>query len=64
MKGISFALSLLAAVIAIVLSNIIVGFYLSFINRNYVNPAFRKVPISLLLLSIFSVLLYYVGQIV
>ena len=56
-----YLLSVFAAVIAIFVTNIIVGLYVKFINKSYVIPSFRKVPITLLLLSVFSILLYYLS---
>ena len=61
---VEFIISLFAALLAIFITNVLVGFYVRFINKNYVIPSFRKVPITLLLLSIFSILIYYLGQII
>ena len=58
-----FTMTLLAAVIVVVFSNLVIGFFIKNLNRDYVHDSFRNVPIRLFFFAILAVLFYYLGQV-
>ena len=59
-----FLVSLVAISAVIFVSNMLVGFYVHSINRGYMNINFRDVSARLFILAIFSILVFYVGQLI
>lgn len=63
--GISeFFISLLAIVIVVLITSLILGFFVRWLNRGYMNVSVRNVPARLFMLAILSIILYYASQLI
>lgn len=60
----NFSMAIVAIVLVVFVMNMIVGFFVESVNKSYINVNFRHVPSRLFLLAIFSILLYYAGQMI
>lgn len=61
---INFLMSILAIVIVVLLTNVIIGFFVESLNRGYLSVYFRNVPARLFLFALISILLYYAFMLV
>ena len=58
-----FTVSLLAAIIVVIVSNLLIGFFVKSLNREHIHESLRNVSVRLFLFAILAVLFYYFGQI-
>ncbi len=59
-----FFISLAAIVIVVLVTNLILGFFVRWLNRGYMNVSVRNVPARLFMLAILSIILYYASQLI
>ena len=61
---VNYFISIVIAVVCIFVTNVIIGFFIKSLNRNYVNISARNIAVRLFMLSIFSIILYYAQMLV
>jgi len=61
---VNYFISVLIAIVTIFVTNIIIGFFIKTINRNYVNISARNVATRLFILAIFAIVIYYAQMLV
>ena len=61
---VNYFISLVVAVIVIFITNIIIGFFIKSLNRNYVNVSARNIAVRLFMLAIFAIVVYYAQMLV
>ena len=59
MTIVHFFLSLGMAVVSIFVTNVLIGFFIKSLNREYVNISARNIAVRLFTIAIFSILIYY-----
>ena len=59
-----YFVSIAIAVVCIFVTNVIIGFFIKSLNRNYVNISARNIAVRLFTLAIFSIILYYAQMLV
>ena len=58
-----FSVSLMSAVIVVIVSNLLIGFFVKSLNREYIHDSFRNVSIRLFFFAILAVMFYYLGHV-
>lgn len=61
---VNFFLSLAMALVCIFVSNVLIGFFIKSLNREYVNISARNIAVRLFTIAIFSILIYYAQMLV
>lgn len=59
-----FFLSLLMAIISIFITNVLIGFFIRSLNREYINISARNIAVRFFMIAIFSVIIYYAQRLV
>lgn len=59
-----FILTTLAVMIAIFVSNLVIGFYIESINKSSLKLCIRNVSARLYLMALFAILLFYLGKLI
>lgn len=57
----SFMMAILAIIIVILITNVVIGFFVESLNRGYLSVYFRNVPARLFLFALIAIILYYAG---
>ena len=59
-----FAVAVAAVISVVLIMNIIIGFFVESLNKSYLNINYRNVPARLCLMAVFSIILFYLAQLV
>lgn len=59
-----FAIAVAAVISVVLIMNVIIGFFVESLNKSYLNINYRNVPARLCLMAVFSIILFYLAQLV